>query len=108
MPNFILNQTAPQVLTCLYCRADLTPAASKGLSSLSLDWLLAIATHRPELLTPPVLSAALELWKVLPPPQLLSLVCPRNLVLLDHSPRPQESWQVTFPSPDFRHHFCLF
>jgi codanin-1 len=75
--------------TVLTARADLTPAATRGLETLSLDWILGLLAHRPELLTAPVLGSAVELWTALPPPHLASILCPRNLLLLRLAPSPR-------------------
>ena len=83
-----------QVETSLSSRADLTATATRALETLTVDWLLALLTHHPALVTTAVLDRAVQLWHVLAPPQLVSLLCPRNLHLLRRAPRPGETWPV--------------
>ena len=73
------------VQDCLSSRVDLTPTATKGLETLSVDWFLAIITFHPELVTEAVVDSAIKLWQSLVPPQLVSILCPRNLQLLGQS-----------------------
>ena len=83
-----------QARTCLTSRSDLTSAATRGLETLSLDYVLALTVHLPEVITEPVLDCAVEMWSTLPPPQLLGLVCPRNLFMMASSPKPSSSWRA--------------
>ena len=73
------------VQACLSSRVDLTPTATRGLETLSVDWFLAIITFQPELVTETVIDSAIKLWQSLVPPQLVSILCPRNLLLLGQS-----------------------
>ena len=87
-PN--LSETAllaviSDVQDCLSSRVDLTATATRGLETLSVDWFLAVITFQPDLVTEKVLDSATELWKNLLPPQLVSIFCPRNLLLLGQS-----------------------
>ena len=73
------------VQACLTSRVDLTPTATRALETLSVDWFLAILTFQPELVTDAVVDSAIKLWQCLVPPQLVSILCPRNLLLLGQS-----------------------
>ena len=78
---------------CLSSRVDLTPTATRGLETLSLDWFLVIITFQPELITDTVVDSAIKLWQSLVPPQLVSILCPRNLLLLGQSSDDQ-TWKT--------------
>lgn len=78
---------------CLSSRVDLTPTATRGLETLSVDWFLAIITFHPGLITDTVVDSAIKLWHSLVPPQLVSILCPRNLLLLGQSSDDQ-TWKT--------------
>ena len=73
-------------------RADLTLLARRGLGTLSLDWVLSLTLHQPRSLTDSVMESLLSLWTGLAPPQLLNILCPRNLVILSTASDADLSW----------------
>jgi len=77
-------------------RADTTHMGLRGVESLSLDWALALITCCPKAISSSVLDRLVDLWAgPLPqPPQLSSLVSPRNLVLVAQSPNHLASWAM--------------
>ena len=81
-----------RILHCVRTRCELTQLAVRAFESLSLDWILTLVTKRPEAVSEAVISALLDFWSVLPPSQLVSLLCPRNLFLLATSSSPDLTW----------------
>ena len=81
------------VQDCLTSRVDLTPTATRGLETLSVDWFLAVLTFQPEVVTDTVIDSAIKLWQSLVPPQLVSILCPRNLLLLGQS-NDDKTWKT--------------
>ena len=77
---------------CVQTRCELTPLAVRAFESLTLDWILTLVTKRPESVTETVVSSVLDLWSLLAPSQLVSILCPRNLFLLAQSPSPGLTW----------------
>ena len=77
---------------CVQTRCELTPLAVRAFESLTLDWILTLVTKRPESVTETVISSVLDLWSLLAPSQLVSILCPRNLLLLAQSPSPGLTW----------------
>ena len=66
-------------------RVDLTPTATRGLETLTVDIIVCACAYSPEVITDTVVSSVLKLWQSLVPPQLVSILCPRNLLLLRKS-----------------------
>ena len=81
-----------RILHCVRTRCELTQLAVRAFESLSLDWILTLVTKRPEAVSEAVISALLDFWSVLPPSQLVSVLCPRNLFLLATSSSPDLTW----------------
>ena len=77
---------------CVQTRCELTQLAARAFESLTLDWILTLVTRRPEAVSEAVISSVLDFWSMMPPSQLVSIICPRNLFLLATSPRPELTW----------------
>ena len=77
---------------CVETRCELTQLAIRALESLTLDWILTLVTKRPEAVSEAVICSVLDFWSILPPPQLASILCPRNLILLAMSSSPDITW----------------
>ena len=84
-PDLLLSVIS-DIRRCLQSRCDLTQLAARAFETLSVDWTLALIVARPALLTEEVTADLLSLWSLLTPPQLVSILCPRNLVLLAQAP----------------------
>ena len=78
--------------TCLSTRADLTPLAIRGFETLTLDWLLALLVVQPRIVTNEVIEEIVSLWTTLTPPQIVNILCARNLNLFVRSEDPTQSW----------------
>jgi len=78
--------------TCLSTRADLTPLAIRGFETLTLDWLLALLVVQPHIVTNEVIEEIVSLWTTLTPPQIVNILCARNLNLFVRSEDPTQSW----------------
>jgi len=78
--------------TCLTTRADLTPLAIRGFETVTLDWLLALLVLQPPNVTNQVVEEMVALWTTLTPPQIVNIMCARNLNLLSRSQEPDLSW----------------
>ena len=77
---------------CVQTRCELTQLAIRALESLTLDWILTLITKRPEAVSEAVICSVLDFWSILPPPQLVSILSPRNLILLAMSSSPDLTW----------------
>lgn len=77
-------------------REDTTHMGLRGVESLSVDWILALISSCPQAVTRNVVNRLVGLWEgPLPqPPQLSSIMCPRNLVLLAQSSEPGVTWSL--------------
>ena len=80
--------------TCLSTRADLTPLAIRGFETLTLDWLLALLVMQPCNVTEKIIEEIVSLWTVLTPPQIVNILCARNLSLFTRSKDPEKSWEL--------------
>ena len=69
------------------------PGTASDFLLFSVDWMLSLIARRPELLTAGVLEQLLQLWQLLSPVQLLSVVSPSTLMLLAHAKDTELSWQ---------------
>merc|ERR1711942_446017 len=90
-PDCILS-VITKTKTCLSTRADLTPLAIRGFETLTLDWLLALLVVQPHIVTNEVIEEIISLWTTLTPPQIVNILCARNLNLFVRSEDPTESW----------------
>jgi len=90
-PTCILT-VITQTKTCLTTRADLTPLAIRGFETLTLDWLLGLLVLQPENVIDKVVEEIVSLWTILTPPQLVNVLCARNLFLFTRSPNPDLTW----------------
>lgn len=78
----------------------------RGLESLSVDWTIALCAFSPSSLTPDVQDTLIGIWGgprpssydrthfslSQPPPQLMSILSPRNLTILGRSRKPIDTW----------------
>ena len=88
-----VSDVISSIVTCVQTRCDLTQLGLRALESLSLDWILTLMVKMPEVLTGDVVDSLLQLWSKMTPPQLVTILCPRNLVLLNTSTDGPATWR---------------
>jgi len=81
-----------RVERCIRHRSDLTPVGAQGLGSVSVDWILSRIAAQPHAVSDKLIQKILSIWKLLCPVQLVNILAPASLMILEHSQQKQLTW----------------
>ena len=59
----------------------------------SVDWILSLISGYPDTVTLDLVSSLLRVWRLITPIQILNLVSPTSLTILEQSKNSDQSWE---------------
>ena len=62
-------------------------------SIFSVDWILSLISGYPDTVTVDLVSSLLRVWRLITPVQILNLVSPTSLTILEQSNNSDQSWE---------------